>query len=122
MDHGASPQHAASECISSLGPLAVEYGTSRFTNSSVVIGDAVDVVMDDLVISARSNPLQIGGDIAVGDGVRTFLIDTVLEEDVDLIFPGFCRIDCHQVVDGNLSMIRQLVVDCNASWSGGDSV
>lgn len=98
-----------------LGTLDIHYGTSQFTNSSVVIADAVDVVMDDLYISSRSNPLQITEDIA--DGVRTVLVDIVLEEDVDLIFPEFCHFECHQVIHGNMSLIRQLIVDCNVSYS-----
>ena len=88
----------------------------------MVIADAVDLVMDDLYISSNVNPMQISEDIAVSDGVRSFFIDTVLDEGVDLIFPEFCRIVCHQIVGGNMSLIRQLVVDCNSTYQGGEPI
>ena len=121
-EHGILPQHVAAQCLATLGSVDVVYDTSRFKNSSMVIADAVDVVMDDLYISSKVNPIEISQDITAVSGIRSFFIDTVLDEGLDLIFPEFCRIDCHQIVGGNMSLIRQLVVDCNSSYHGGQPI
>lgn len=99
----------------------VTYNTSLFKNSSIVIGNTADVLIDDAFISS-ADFLQISEDTLDADGVRIFFIDTILGDGVDLILPGFCRIDCHQIVDDNMSLIRQLVAHCNASHSHGVSV
>ena len=122
LEHGNPSQHVAAQCLATLGSVDVVYGTSRFKNSSMVIVDSVDVVMDDLYISSNVNPIEISQDITAVDGIRSFFIDTVLDEGVDLIFPEFCRIDCHQIVAGNMSLIRQLVVDCNSSYHDGQPI
>ena len=115
-------QIPALQCSSALGSTNAVYSKSRFTNSSVVIDDSVSVIIDDCHISSHSNPLQISQDSISERGSRTFYIDTVLDEGVDLVFPEFCRIDCHQIVGGNMSLIRQLVVDCNSSHNGGQPI
>ena len=110
-------QPAAEQCVSVFGSLDIGYEKSRMKNSAMIIGDGVVVVMDDLYISSHSNPFEISQNIAVADGVRSLFIDTVLDESVDLVFPSFCRIACHQIVGGNMSLIRQLVVDCDSKSS-----
>ena len=88
----------------------------------MIIDDRTDmVVMDDLYISSKSNLVQISRGVAE-NGIRTFFIDTVLDEEADLIFPEFCWIHCHEVIGGNMSLIRQLVVECSTSFHGGQLV
>ena len=93
----------------------VTYDTSRFAKTRLLINDALDVVMDDLYISSQSN-------ISVVDGARIVLIDVVLNENVDIILPAFCDIACHQIVNGNMSLIRQLIVECDSSHNHSHSV
>ena len=112
--------HVTAQCLSTLGPVDLTYNTSRFENSSIVVENAV-VLIDDAIISS-SNFLQISEDVIGAEDVWIVFIDTVLDEKVDLIFPEFCHIDCHQIVGGNMSLIRQLVAHCTASYNQSDPV
>ena len=49
-------------------------------------------------------------------------IDVVLNEEVDIILPAICGIACHQIVDGNMSLIRQLIADCNSTYFGDEPI
>ena len=101
----------------------VAYGRSLFTDSSVIIDDGIHrVVMDDLYITSHSNIMEISRNVNVENAIQTLFIDTVLDEEADVIFPEFCWINCHQVIGGNMSLIRQLVVECNSSFNGGQLV
>ena len=93
----------------------VTYDTSRYANTRLLINDALDVVMDALYISSQPN-------ISVVDGVRIVFIDAVLNKNADIILPAFCDIACHQIVDSNMSLIRQLIVDCNSTYFGDEPI
>ena len=99
------------KCIQSFGSLDDSFGTSYFVNSSIIIGDSVNLAIDDAVFDdSNGNAIQIDGNSNLQ------LIDTVFQTEAPLL-PNHCNIDCHQIIKNDTTKIRQLHANCHVNTS-----
>lgn len=114
----ASNHHGGCWNALSLGPLHSLYGASTFTNSSIEIGEGVNVILDDAVFSSLFN---IHGPFGSGTaGIQMY--DVKLDDDADILIDPFWNISCHQIMNANESMIRQLALNYSDSANTSSSI
>ena len=108
------------KCRFDLGTVDDTYEASEMINGSVIVCNAVDVILEDMLITstATGSPLRF-----IGNSSKIALFDVVMGSETDIRFPSICSFDCHQISNDNQSLIRRLIVDCDSydTNSSGDS-
>ena len=97
------------QCRLDLGVSVEDYGLSQLLDASVVIDDGVDIVLEDIFITSSTDELQLTAQTS-----KIALFDVVIDDGLDIVLPSFCNIDCLQLFDTDQSMIRCLIIDCDA--------
>eukprot|EP01084_Bolivina_argentea_P255525 429801_1 len=100
-----------SQCFQTFGSINSSHSTSYFINSSIITENVAILVIDDALFDIN-NPIHIMGD------TQLVLVDNILSSTVDVLrFPGYCSINCYEIISENVSEIRQLIMNCRHNSS-----